>query len=343
MLDALDESTDLAPLAALLADPQIEVVVHAGRQDVALLRRCAAHRGHADLRHPDRSGLRRPLGAGRLRHAAARGARRARAEDRELHPLGPPPARRRAARLRARGRAAPARSRRASSSGGWRRRPPGLGARGVPLSRGSQRRPRSSTTSSARLPRSTRWRRAPARSPASSSAGARSSPSTRIGPSRPCSTTPRWSSSPSARRARQSSSSRSAASTRAACAGAAPTCSRRSLAARPCRRSRSSSSVTSRARPLDGPQIALAEALVRARALEAGLAYELIAARADLAAIVACIRVGHREPDVRTLTGWRREVVGDELLALLRGGRSVAVGADGRLTIGEPSAPTPES
>ncbi len=33
----------------------------------------------------------------------------------------------------------------------------------------------------------------------------------------------------------------------------------------------------------DGPTLALAEALVRARALEAGLAYELIAARADLA------------------------------------------------------------
>src|SRR4051794_36545701 len=28
-----------APLAAVLADPQVEVVVHAGRQDVAILRR----------------------------------------------------------------------------------------------------------------------------------------------------------------------------------------------------------------------------------------------------------------------------------------------------------------
>ena len=35
----------------------------------------------------------------------------------------------------------------------------------------------------------------------------------------------------------------------------------------------------------DGPQIALAEAFVRSRALDAGLAYELIATRADLAAI----------------------------------------------------------
>src|ERR1039458_10777262 len=41
VLDVLDEQTDLGPLAALLADPQIEVIVHAGRQDAALLRRCA--------------------------------------------------------------------------------------------------------------------------------------------------------------------------------------------------------------------------------------------------------------------------------------------------------------
>ncbi len=39
VLDALDDRLDLAPLAALLADPALEVVVHAGRQDVALLRR----------------------------------------------------------------------------------------------------------------------------------------------------------------------------------------------------------------------------------------------------------------------------------------------------------------
>ena len=38
--------------------------------------------------------------------------------------------------------------------------------------------------------------------------------------------------------------------------------------------------------------IALAEALVRSRAQEAGLAYELIAARADLAPIVVAARRG---------------------------------------------------
>jgi ribonuclease D len=92
--------------------------------------------------------------------------------------------------------------------------------------------------------------------------------------------------------------------------------------------------------PLDGPQIALAEALVRARALEAGLAYELIAARADLAAIVCCARSGRPEPEVRTLSGWRREVVGNELLALLRGERAVAVATDGRLHISQPTHAT---
>src|SRR6202012_1740023 len=83
--------------------------------------------------------------------------------------------------------------------------------------------------------------------------------------------------------------------------------------------------------PLDGPQIALAEALVRARALEAGLAYELIAARADLSAIVSSVRARNRETAVRRLGGWRRELVGAELLAMLRGERSIAVGERGAL------------
>jgi len=90
--------------------------------------------------------------------------------------------------------------------------------------------------------------------------------------------------------------------------------------------------------PLDGPQIALSEAFVRARALEAGLAYELIAARADLSAIVVSARTGRPEPDVRTLTGWRRELVGQELLALLHGERSIAVGDGGRLAISSAGA-----
>jgi ribonuclease D len=85
--------------------------------------------------------------------------------------------------------------------------------------------------------------------------------------------------------------------------------------------------------PLDAPLIALCEALVRARALESRLAYELIAARADLQRIVTSVRIGRAEPELRTLRGWRRELVGAELLELLSGRHSLAVGGDGRLTV----------
>jgi ribonuclease D len=78
----------------------------------------------------------------------------------------------------------------------------------------------------------------------------------------------------------------------------------------------------------DAPLIALGEALVRARAAEAGLAYELIAARADLQRIVTAVRLGEPDANVRTLQGWRREVVGTELLELLQGRRSLRVGAN---------------
>jgi ribonuclease D len=76
--------------------------------------------------------------------------------------------------------------------------------------------------------------------------------------------------------------------------------------------------------PDDAPLIALSEALVRARAREADLAYELLASRADLQAIVVGERTG-TSADVRTLRGWRHELVGEELLALLDGRISLSV------------------
>jgi ribonuclease D len=78
-------------------------------------------------------------------------------------------------------------------------------------------------------------------------------------------------------------------------------------------------------KPDDAPLVALAEALLRARAREAGLAYELLAARADLQAIIAAARTGGAAADVRTLRGWRRELVGAELLDLLDGRVSLSV------------------
>src|SRR3954447_10449906 len=81
----------------------------------------------------------------------------------------------------------------------------------------------------------------------------------------------------------------------------------------------------------DAPLIALAEALVRARAAKAELAYELLATRADLQRIVTAVRNSdddgsEAQANVRTLQGWRREVVGAELLDLLAGRRSLRVG-----------------
>jgi ribonuclease D len=85
--------------------------------------------------------------------------------------------------------------------------------------------------------------------------------------------------------------------------------------------------------PADAVLIALGEALVRARALESKIAYELIAAKADLQRIALSVRDGQPEPEVRTLTGWRRELVGAELLDLLHGRLTLGIGADRRLEV----------
>jgi len=91
--------------------------------------------------------------------------------------------------------------------------------------------------------------------------------------------------------------------------------------------------VRARAEPGDAPLIALAEALLRARALEAGLAYELIASRAELEQVVGAARRAEPEPGVRTLRGWRAELVGDDLRGVVEGRCALSVGAHRRLTI----------
>jgi ribonuclease D len=89
-----------------------------------------------------------------------------------------------------------------------------------------------------------------------------------------------------------------------------------------------------RSDPEDAPLIVLAESVLRARALEAGLAYELIASRGELEMIVAAARRGEPEPEVRTLEGWRAELVGTDLRDLLAGSKAVSVGPDRRLVLG---------
>ena len=92
-----------------------------------------------------------------------------------------------------------------------------------------------------------------------------------------------------------------------------------------------------RSEPEDAALIALAEALLRARGLEAGLAYELLASRNELELIVAAARLGEPEPEVRTLTGWRRELVGADLRGLLSGRSTVGVGPGRRLVLSRPA------
>jgi ribonuclease D len=81
----------------------------------------------------------------------------------------------------------------------------------------------------------------------------------------------------------------------------------------------------------DAPLIALGQALVRQRAMDERVAVDLVSTQSDIAAVVSGLRRG-READVRTLSGWRRKIVGDELLRLLRGECAVRV-VDGTLTV----------
>jgi ribonuclease D len=82
----------------------------------------------------------------------------------------------------------------------------------------------------------------------------------------------------------------------------------------------------------DAPLIALGQALVRQRAIEAKVAVDLVSTQSDIAAVVGALRRNNGEPDVRTLQGWRRELVGDELVKLLRGDCVVRV-RDRRFTV----------
>lgn len=92
-----------------------------------------------------------------------------------------------------------------------------------------------------------------------------------------------------------------------------------------------------RSEPADGPVISLTEAWLRARALELGLAYELLSSRAELEAVVSAARRGEPEPPVRALTGWREQLVGAELRGLVEGRKAITV--DGQLRLRLVEAP----
>ncbi|MGX6449671.1 ribonuclease D [Patulibacter sp. S7RM1-6] len=83
--------------------------------------------------------------------------------------------------------------------------------------------------------------------------------------------------------------------------------------------------------PVDPELVALTETLVRIRAKQEDLAYELLANRSDLQRIIAAWRDGTDAPDVRTLRGWRGDVVGRDIYALLDGELRLRVGPDRRV------------
>ena len=64
----------------------------------------------------------------------------------------------------------------------------------------------------------------------------------------------------------------------------------------------------------------LADALLRARCEEAGVAPELVATRADLESLLTALFAdGSAPPGHRLLQGWRRELFGDDLVSLAQG------------------------
>ena len=225
------EGFDPAPFAEVLADPGVQVVLHAGRQDVAIMRRewrCevtnvfdtqvaagfagfAAQAGYTGLLH-DVLKIRvaktasftrwdaRPLTQEQLSYAQR--GRRAPAAAGRRDPEAPALAR-------------------AASNGRAR-----SAARSPPRATSATRR---RSGAGCRAPAG--WTRASARSRASWAPGASARRCARTARSARSSATRRWSSSPSASRRAGASWARSAGSTRRWCAAAAPTCWRRSSAA----------------------------------------------------------------------------------------------------------------
>ena len=83
----------------------------------------------------------------------------------------------------------------------------------------------------------------------------------------------------------------------------------------------------------EAPLVSLAQAVVRQRSRETGVATELIATQSELTALVGAVRRERDGDGVRALAGWRRELVGQELVDLIEGRRQVSVTGDGALTV----------
>jgi len=85
--------------------------------------------------------------------------------------------------------------------------------------------------------------------------------------------------------------------------------------------------------PADAPLVSLAQALVRHRSVEEEVAVELIATQSDLSTLVSALRRGEDGDHVRVVNGWRRQLVGEELFDLVAGRLALSVGPDGGLRV----------
>ena len=330
VLDPLEGGFDPAPLAEALADPSIEVVMHAGRQDIALLRRdwktevhglfdtqvAAAFLGLGPQEGYE-SLVRRVLGI-KLKggEGFTRWDRRPLTDDQLSY------ARADASRLLALGEELQQRleERERLEWALEECRPSSSRATSATLSGCSSGCPRSGASA----PRAAAW-------PASWWTGASRRPSGRtappLDPARPGADRAGPPYAPLARRPWR----RSAASP--ADPAPPPPRAARGHRARPrARRPRRGGAPPRDSR--DAPVVALAQAVVRHRAQEAEVATELVATQAELAELVSALRTGEA-PKGPCGGRWRHELVGRELEELLAGRRSVSVAGGARLELDE--------
>ena len=87
--------------------------------------------------------------------------------------------------------------------------------------------------------------------------------------------------------------------------------------------------------PADAPLVSLAQALVRHRSMETGVAVELIATQSELSALISSLRRGEDGDHLRVANGWRRELVGDELRELVEGRRALSVDPEGGIRVSQ--------
>ena len=86
----------------------------------------------------------------------------------------------------------------------------------------------------------------------------------------------------------------------------------------------------------DAPLISLAQALVRHRSSESKVAVELIATQAELSTLLSALRRGEDGNGLRVTSGWRARLVGDELRALAAGEVALSANPAGGLRVTRP-------